>query len=244
MRPRFPQPAPTEGGIPKNILQFWHDKKIIPYEMRKALEGTRNSNPDFALTLADDEAIRNLLRARYDRTVQALYELIRLPSSRSDLARFVLLLEYGGFYLDVSMKFHVSLNTYLAGNPELILVRRDDVPKYADQPENATVMSGIIGAPARSPFIESCLQVLVANLVSGRYNTKAWWATGPGVLNRVLQTYPAGRPVRKLSFKEMRGGAVAYLRSHGVSNVWTKKQKDGIIDPTCYVAGSLVLDNS
>jgi hypothetical protein len=102
-------------------------------------------------------------------------------------------------------------------------------------------MGGIIGAPARSPFIALCLEHLTANLLAGTFNTRAWNAAGPGVINQALRTYQTTRPIKKLSFTKMLAGAVSYRRSPGVSNVWVEKQKNGIIDPALYAAGPLIL---
>ncbi len=234
----------AEGSIPRNILQFWHDKAQIPREMQEALDGTRQSHRDYRMWLADDAEIRALLTRRNDTALLLLYGLLRLPSSRSDLARLVLLHEYGGFYLDVSMQLHTSLSPHLAGDPELIVVRRDDMPRFHDCPEEAHVMGGILAAPPRSPFIEGCLQLLLENLVSGARNTEAWHAAGPGVINRTLQNYQTRRLIKKLSFREMLAGSVSYRRSPGISNAWVEKQKDGIIDPAVYAAGPLQLEKS
>jgi mannosyltransferase OCH1-like enzyme len=236
--------APHSGQIPQNILQFWHDKNCVPVEMREAIDGTSVNNPDYRVSLADDEEVRSLLSSKYDTCLLKLYELLRLPASRSDLARLVMLHEFGGFYLDASMQFHISLNEFLVGDPELILVRRDDVPKYRDCPDRAHVMGGIIGAPARSPFIAQCITLLVENLVCGTFNTEAWRAAGPGVINKTLRTYQATRLVRLLSFTELLQGRVSYRRSPGVSNVWVQKQMEGIIDPALYDNARKELDLS
>ncbi len=225
-------------GIPKNILQFWHDKSAIPPEMQEAMDGTRRHNSDYRAALLDDGEIAALLGAGGRAELLALFQLVRIPASRSDIARLVMLEEFGGFYLDASMQFHTSLNPFLARDPELVLVRRDDFPRYRDCPENAHVMGGIIGAPPRSPFISRCIRLLVANLLSGEFNTRSW-EVGPGVINRTLQAYDTGGRVEKLSFKEMLKESVSYRRSPGVSNAWVKQQEEGIIDPAHYASGPL-----
>ncbi|MCX6970427.1 MAG: glycosyltransferase [Verrucomicrobia bacterium] len=230
-----------ERSIPKNILQFWHDKSRIPLEMQEAMDETRRRNGDYKPALADDAEIRSLLLGDGRRELLMLYDLVRLPSSRSDIARLVLLQKYGGFYLDASMQFHISLNGFLAGDPELVLVRRDDFPQYYDTPDKAHVMGGVIGAPVRSPFIELCIERLTQNLIIGTLNTDAWAATGPGVINQTLRCYQAIRPVSKLSFTELLRGSVSYRRSPGITNMWVQNQKDGIIDPSHYASGPISL---
>jgi hypothetical protein len=231
---------PAEVAIPRNILQFWHDKAVVPPEMHEAMEGTRAHNRSYRIHIFDDEGIAALLVATDRPDLLELFRLVRLPSSRSDIARLVILERYGGFYLDASMQFHVSLDAFLEGNPELILVRRDDFPQYADCPEQAHVMGGIIGAPPRSPFIRECIRRLVACLMSGELNTRAWDA-GPGLINQTLRTHQPRGLVRKLSFRQLLDGSLSYRRSPGVSNIWVERQKQGIIDPALYAAGPLVL---
>jgi len=231
----------TTCHIPKNILQFWHDKEKIPVEMQEALDGTRATHGDYEIRLADDAEIRALLDARHTRELRAIYDLIRLPSSRSDIARLVLLKEYGGFYLDASMQFHSSLNAFLSGNPMLVLVQRDDMPLYRVFPENAHVMGGIIGAPAGLPFIDRCIERAVDYLQLGVFNTRAWMAAGPGVINATLRLDQTTHPIHKASFKAMRNGMVSHRRSPGISSSWTVRQREGIIDPALYAEGSLAI---
>jgi mannosyltransferase OCH1-like enzyme len=189
--------------------------------------------------LTDDAEIRALLDAEHPRELRIIYDLIRLPSSRSDIARLVLLKKYGGFYLDASMQFHSSLNEVLTDNPMLVLVQRDDMPMYRAYPENAHVMGGIIGAPADLPFLDRCLELVVTNLECGVFNTRAWMAAGPGVINAVLLKDQTTHAIKKLSFTKMLEGMVSYRRSPGVSTSWAKNQLNGIIDPALYANGFL-----
>lgn len=227
--------------IPKNILHFWHDKRTIPDLLQNAMRVTANNNPDYRVIFTDDDSIRQLIQQRHSPELLALYNLTRIPASRSDIARLVMLYEYGGVYLDVSMEIHGSLNKLYDRETELALVRRDDIPKYQDCPEQAHVIGGIIAAPPRLPFIKLCIQQIITHLLSGSLNTKGWSATGPGVVNMILKDYNTRRIIRKWSFKEMQQGFLFYRRVPGVTNTWVQQQQQGIIDPALYANGPLDL---
>lgn len=227
--------------IPQNILYFWHDKSMIPDLLQNAMRETASNNPDYHIIFTDDNDIRQLIGEKHNQELLTLFNLTRIPSPRSDIARMVMLYEYGGFYLDVSMEMHRSLNTLYDRNTELVLVRRDDVPKYQDCPEQAHVIGGILAAPPRLPFIKHCIERIAANLTDGSLNTRAWHATGPGVINALLKEQNPDLVIRKWSFKEMRQGFLDYRRVPGVSNTWVQQQVHGIIDPALYTNGPLDL---
>jgi|GEM_PF-5068675 len=98
-------------------------------------------------------------------------------------------------------------------------------------------MGGIIGAPTGLPFLDRCIELLTMHLRCGVFNTRAWMAAGPGVINAELRKDQTTHPIKKRSFSKMLNGMVSYRRTPGVSNSWAKNQLNGIIDPARYANG-------
>jgi|WetSurMetagenome_2_1015567.scaffolds.fasta_scaffold307501_1 inositol phosphorylceramide mannosyltransferase catalytic subunit len=227
--------------IPFNVLQFWHDRNTLPMEFYSASKTTKESCPEFNFIDADDEMIRHLMRKSYGTSLQKVYELNRVPASRSDLARYVLLWEYGGFYLDMGMELHSSLAKFINPDVDLVFVKRDDREKFSDNPAAAPVMNGILGAPPKSAFIGRCLEQSVYNLSTGRYNNLVSQCTGPFMLNGILQEFSGKMKFDILSFAELLQGFLCWIRLEGVSNGWGIQQLDGIIAPELFENGVLRL---
>ncbi len=216
--------------IPKNIIHFFHDKNKLPEQLKQTMTITRQNNSDFDLVYADDDFMYDFIHEKYNDDILTIYKLNQIPASRSDMARLMLLYEYGGFYLDVSMELQSSLNTITTHDAEIILVQRDDSPKYKNCPEKAHVINGIIGTIPNSEFIEWCIHRAIENLTTGKYNNKVWWATGPRILNDALEKYAEKYTIKKLSFTALQNEFVTYRRIAGFSNSWFQiQQKQGII---------------
>ncbi len=225
-------------NIPKNIIQFWHDKTEIPKILQNSISVTKRSNDDYKFIFADDHTIYNLLKDdKY--YLLDLYKLNRIPASRSDMARLILLYEYGGFYLDVSMEMHKSLNELVEPDDEIILVQRDDDPRYKECPTDAHVINGIIGITPNSDFILWCLKKVRTNLTIGLHNHRVFVATGAMIINEALVVLGDSYKVKKLSFVSLKNEFLASRGAPGISNSWVHSQKEGIIDSSHYVDGLL-----
>lgn len=222
-------PDNASGKIPKLIIQFWHDKNILPDPYREAMQTTKNHNADFNQLYVDDDFMHHLLKNKFSSRLCELYRLNKIPSSRSDIARFALLYEFGGIYLDASMQVYKSLNPLLEGNAKILLLQRDDQPRYKDYPEKAHVVNGIVAAVPKSPFILACIQKIINNLSSGEFNHSVMPATGL-IINEALEEYEDKNSIQKLSFTRLKQERLDHLRIKGLFNSWKPLEKHGIID--------------
>jgi mannosyltransferase OCH1-like enzyme len=215
--------------IPKIMIQFWHDKNTLPDVYKAAMAKNKSHNSEFDMLYIDDCFMRNLLKTKFSQCLLDLYQANKIPASRSDIARLALLYEYGGFYMDLAIVLNDSLNCFIDANSELILLKRDDMPKYSDCPDKAHVWNGMLAAAPKSAFINACLQRIINNLLSGHYNNDVLEATGPKVLNKVLAQYNDNN-IKTLSFKQLKQGFLQHLKVAGVRQSWVALQTQGIID--------------
>ncbi len=222
------------SSIPERVVQFWHDPEALPVPLQAAIDNTRRRNPDMEFALVGDDFVLGLLEQDYSPDVCELYRAVRIASVRSDLARYLLLYHYGGFYLDVSMEFFEPLKNIFDFDSEIVFIRRDDLPKYRHAPESAHFISGIIGVQLHHPLMKQLLDVIVGHLLSGRYNFSVSEAAGPMMLNQVVSQFSAENPgflPEKYSFRTLlRAKRLRYHRYPGLSNQWFEQQKAGILD--------------
>jgi len=216
--------------IPKTIIQFWHDKTTLPDVYIQAMEKNRINNSDFQLLYVDDCFMYEFLKKNFHPCLLALYQTNKIASSRSDIVRFTMLYIYGGVWLDAAIELNKPLNSFLDFEKDIVLIQRTDAEMFKDFPEQANVASGIIGAAPRSAFIHWCIEKIIANLLSGAYNTDVLAATGPVVTNQALKNHKESCDIQLLSFKELKAGFLNHIRIKGLSNSWMPLQADGIID--------------
>ena len=224
--------------IPNRIIQFWDNPETLPNSLRNSMDVTKKNNPKAQLIIANDLFMQDFIMSRYNKSILQLYNLIRIPASKADIARLMLLYEYGGFYLDVSMELKGAIIELVNEKTDLLLVQRDDNPRYKNDMENAHVINGIIGVSRRSALIHWCIRRVFRNLINDDLNKSINIATGPRVLNQALPHFEKKLSVQKLSFSQLQRDFLTYRRVAGISNEWIKTQHHGNIDPDYYYANA------
>jgi len=219
--------------IPKNIILFWHDKIAMPADFNKCITMTMKSHSGFELIFSDDDDVKKIIRNEFSQFID-LYERNRIPASRSDIARLILLYKFGGIYFDMSMEFYKPLSDIISMKENLVLVRRDDLPQFKNNPENAHFINGIIASPPRSNFILHCLKKIYFNLSSGIHNYYVTIATGPIVITEAITEKRNAINFTPLSFSVLKENYFKSRKIAGISNRWVKMQGDGIIDSAHY----------
>jgi hypothetical protein len=101
--------------IPKKIHQIWiQGIEKLPKKLYDNHMLIKKSNPEYEMKLWDDKSISELLRTRHPDLYQVYINCDKLkgPGGKytcmSDIGRYVILYEYGGFYID--MDFECSIN--------------------------------------------------------------------------------------------------------------------------------------
>ena len=214
--------------IPKRIIQFCHNINDAPKELYEAAYNTRSNLSEYEYILADDDFVKNILIENGDERLYSWYCNNKIPASRADMARLILLYQYGGFYIDLSMEMISPLDEYL--NSDVTLLKRDDFERYKDNPSKAHFTNSIIGAPRESEFIALLISKMRFNFSAGCYQYDVIRCTGPGLINSIIGEYIDLLNVGVISFKKARGEVFNYVRVQGFSNSWTKLQSQGIIE--------------
>jgi len=219
--------------IPKNLIQFWHDPTTLPQALADAMEITRKTHHEFEIIQANDRFMHQFIGDKYGPAILSLYKLNKIPTSRSDIARLMLLYEYGGVYIDASMEFSTPFSELIDDNTDIILVQTG-MSRYKQCPEKAHVISGILAVPAHSEFINFCLKNALGYMISGSQNHHVNIATGPSLINKALREFGTKLNVKKISWQELTKNFIKHRTVPGVSNAWPYLQRDGIIDPAYY----------
>lgn len=143
-----------------------------------------------------DEEVLPLLERHFPEYVE-LYQRIRIPTARSDIARLLLLFEHGGFYVDCHIgKVDVaSLQQLLTSldQHELILVERS-TRDGEFLPGARTVVNGAVFARPRSDLFHVVCRRALKNLtwheaqehVRGPVAYSIWFVCGTWTFNAVL----------------------------------------------------------
>jgi len=219
--------------IEKNIIHYWHDFDKITLEHKKSMEISKINNPDYKVIFANDNFMNEFIQKNYSMTVLSLFKKNKIPASRSDIARLMLLYEYGGFYVDVDMQIEKSLNKLNKEGTNMIVIRRDD--KHILCPDAGNYINGFIAASKGSDIIKFCIDKVLLNLLTGEFNEKVNMATGPSVMNQALMQNNLGHyKVDVLNITSLLNNFITVHHIKNISKSWVCLQKKGIISVDFY----------
>jgi hypothetical protein len=217
--------------IPARIISFWHDRSTVPDAIVEAQAQSRANAGVEEFLLADDDYLRQQLRLGYPSVIETLYDRIRVPAARADLARMVLLHQLGGIYLDATFVVRRPLMELIPDGVDHLFVQRDDNHAARRVPGRAALVNGLLAAVPGSPVIARCIDRILNNLVDGDFNRRLVHAMGAGVLTSIVDGTADQSGMRFVSLQTLREDYVDHIRVEGHSNKWVEQQAAGIIDP-------------
>ncbi|MFC5720465.1 glycosyltransferase [Streptomyces gamaensis] len=148
--------------LPQILHQVWLGGPM-PERLRRYTRTWLRHHPCWDYRLWRERDIEPLLRNR------AAYDAASSWSEKSDVARYEILLRYGGIYADTDFECLRSLDELLNG-----------VNAFAGTPDGCHVASNILGAVPGHPFLAACVEYLPARTARLRGASPAH-RTGPGL---------------------------------------------------------------
>lgn len=145
-------------------------------------------------TIIGDAEIRPLLEKRHPR-LAPLYQRLRIPAARSDIARLAWLEAHGGFYVDAhaGLRDAGALRRLLDTLPEGGVALVDKNPKVRPEGELANLWprNGAIFARREAPFLTTALAAVTDRLSAHDRApdtpTSIWEISGPGLFIALLR---------------------------------------------------------
>jgi mannosyltransferase OCH1-like enzyme len=204
------------SDIPKIIHQTApRDKTKWDPKWIKCQKSWKSKFSDFKYMMWTDEDLRNLIVTKFPWFLET-YDGYDKNIKRIDIARYFILWEYGGIYAD--MDYECMKNFY------------HNLPKgrvsVSESPykQNEHVQNALMASPPRHPFWGSLVETGIKVKHKG-----TWDATGPRLLDNVMQTYDFD--INVLPFKNYNPDVTGktfdscpgcYTRHHGTYS-WKKE---------------------
>jgi hypothetical protein len=238
---------------------YWHSSDISV--LKPFLAEWRAYFSDFQVL--SDACIVRLLDGTFP-SYAGLFGRIRLPSTKSDIARLAYLYEFGGFYVDC----HCGLRDPEALRAlfkkledfELVLWEQSYI-KYPRAPDRMRPIAGVMLARPRSQIIWRLLSTALENLAAqaqrqareGHFEYSSWHLTGAGNFIRVLNVPGTNDTKRrpefdgKIFFSSVDDGPVSLYRHNAyrsdVKMHWSQRQKGEVLfEPATNTSTGVVLD--
>ena len=201
----------SKKEIPKIIIQTWKNKDTSRF---KALQDSvKNYNPDFEYKFFTDEDIETFLKENYP-SYLIIYNQLPIKIMKIDFFRYIAVYHYGGFYLDLDVECHKSLEPLTKYscvfpienllykhvckvNKELGRYKNHDCEKY-----KYDVGQYAFGAAKNHPFLRDLVENIASNIDvineeykkiinSNKPDTKflVYYSTGPDYVSHLYYEY-------------------------------------------------------
>lgn len=216
------RPRNASGGIPRNLVRFWHDHSELPNDVAACmLTWERLVEHGFAVRTFDDASADCYIRDRHGAREVAAFRRCAHPAMRCDYLRLCVLLTEGGLYVDCDDVLLDDGWTRLFDDDRLKLqplcydisaggmmpnadIWRTDLPAGK---RNFYVNNDPIAAPAGHPVLRRALDRATELLLRGDDRPEIQATTGPGNLTTVLAAHAYALLLRggALDFNLIRG---------------------------------------
>lgn len=170
--------------IPKILHQTWktHD---VPRHLRPYTEGWKRLHPGWEYRLWTDQSARELVAARYPRLLRK-YDKYPYSIQRVDVARLLILAEYGGLYVDLDFEALRPVDALLLGCTVLTKEARADAARAG---KSLLISNAIIASEPRAPFLLHAIRRLPAGWPGSDVFDVVLNTTGPYFLTRAFESF-------------------------------------------------------
>lgn len=162
------------GAIPKIIHHVWVGPNPLPAEEAEWIQSWKDKHPDWEFKLWTNENLPELP----DNCLQALDCCERYPAFQADIIRYVVLLRFGGLYLDTDMKCVLPVDRLL-----------EDVDFVALNPGGEWICNGFIGCSPQHPVLSLAVKNIRPFEVRRGPRDSATVRFGPAYLTEQLKDY-------------------------------------------------------
>lgn len=149
--------------IPNNIIFFW-DSSDVPPDIINNVNQFRIKYPSHNVTIYNDSDIVRIFSEEYPDII-ALYKKLSIYAAKSDIARILLLIKYGGIYIDTCSSSEPHIKSSISTSLEDIYKGKNfDI--YLDRGENNKygISLGCIIAVQNCKLLKDYLSKIYANL--------------------------------------------------------------------------------
>jgi mannosyltransferase OCH1-like enzyme len=170
--------------IPKILHQTWKTRDIPP-ELCSYAESWKRLHPGWEYRLWTDQSAREFVAASYPRLLRK-YDKYPYNIQRVDVARLLILAEYGGLYVDLDFEALRPVDSLLDSCTVLTKEAQDDAARTG---RSLLVSNALIASEPRAPFLLHAIRRLPAGWPGLDVFDIVLNTTGPYFLTRAYESF-------------------------------------------------------
>jgi mannosyltransferase OCH1-like enzyme len=202
---RWPGPEPGSVRLPRILWRTgWFHPGHLPPSLVHAMGSFTTHAPEWVQVYCTDDDQLAFLKAHYPDAVRA-WQSLRPGAFRADLWRLLIVLHYGGLYVDLPQVLLVPLHTVV--DPD-----KDQFVSALDRPGSAPCLyQAILGAYPQHPLVRAMADHVLSNVRRRSYGRDPLDVTGPMAVAQALMAHvrattlpPVGRSLVVMGKHEKR----------------------------------------
>lgn len=164
--------------IPKIIIQTYKSKSQLSGEIKQFIQKLKKQNPDFTYMFFNDDDIDQFIKDKFPEYLDK-FNSFKYTIQKIDFFRYLAIYYYGGFYFDIDVELHKSLDDLLNYkcvfpvefdlNTIVYFLSRFRVPEIKKYSGIQTLTEQLgqyaFGAEKNSPFIKQIIDNVVIQLI-------------------------------------------------------------------------------
>ena len=164
-----------------------HQGQTLPTALEATSHSARTAFADHEYRLFNLTEARGFISNHFHRRVVDSFEALRPYAYKSDLARYCILHELGGWYVDIGLKL---LNPIRASDEaDLIAFADRGCPSCAPW----AIQNGLFFAKAGSPILADAIEAICQNVEERYYGQSPLDPTGPNLFGTIISQHAATR---------------------------------------------------
>jgi len=216
--------------IPKLIIQTWKDSNI-PEKYHNDIISLKNINPDYKFILFSDEDMEKFVSEKYPEYLDTFNKL-PVKIQKIDFFRYLAIYHYGGFYFDLDISGHQSLDSLLSFDcvfPIDTHIREcnlDRYNKFCNKGVYTLLGQYAFGAKPKNDFLKLLVDTIQKDIDSyislynkiGFSNSYVYETTGPDFVSNIYADYPDKHKINIVYHPENQ--KFGYYASHNCFGTW------------------------
>lgn len=168
-------------GFPKNIIQTMKTKWVSS-KMHYAIEGWKNTNPDYNYYFFGNKEARELIKDNFDEEVLNAFDTLIPGAYKADLFRVCALYVLGGVYADADTECLNPMDEIFSYSKNASFI------SVADSKEN-NILNSFMISKKENPLLKAIIEYIVNNVKNRVYLSRDLDITGPGAIGNTMRKF-------------------------------------------------------
>lgn len=163
------------------IFQTWITHGSNSHYIWDCYQHTSTIYKNYTYLLFSDFEMKHFVKKHYDQTVLEQYDNIIPSAFKSDFFRYLFLYKFGGLYMDISLKPHTDIFSYIE---DIYSLSNISFFSPIDNGYTDRLWNGLMYAKPNHPFMKYCIDKIM-NLKKSNVRNCLFY-TGPGLLGEAV----------------------------------------------------------